>query len=122
MTADPGPPIEALRGERLAIAGAGAGGLGAAIAAAFAGLCCIGPAGVALLGVGGTLAAATLRPYRPWLLLLSLGLLGFGFWRTYGRRVQADGAACPIRVGRVARTVLWVSAIIWIIAAILPSS
>jgi hypothetical protein len=122
MATEEAPTVNTSSGEQLAVVGAGASGLGAAIAAAFAGLCCIGPAGVALLGVGGTLAAASLKPYRPILLLGSLALLAFGFWRTYGRRVMVNGASCPIRVGRFARTVLWVSAIIWIVAAILPTS
>lgn len=122
MPTEQGPIVNAPPGEQFAVVGVGASGLGAAIAAAFAGLCCIGPAGVALLGVGGSLAAASLKPYRPVLLLVSLALLAFGFWRTYGRRVMVNGVSCPIRVGRFARTVLWVSAIMWVIAAILPSS
>lgn len=116
------PSVNAAPGEQIAVVGVGASGLGAALAAAFAGFCCIGPASVALLGVGGAVAAAGLKPYRPILLLASLALIAFGFWRAYGRRTMVNGASCPIRVGRFARTVLWVSAVIWVVAAVLPTS
>lgn len=122
MTATETPSVPASRKDQAAVVGAGATSLGAALTAAAAGLCCIGPAGVALLGVSGALAAAELKPYRSLLLLVSLGLLAFAFWRAYGRRVTVNGASCPIRVGRFARTVLWISASIWVVAAVLPTS
>jgi hypothetical protein len=90
------------------------------LVAIFAELCCIGPASVAILGAGGALAAARLTPYRPVLLLLSGGLLAFGFWRAYGQRVVVNGESCPIRVGRFARTVLWGAALVWLAAAVVP--
>ncbi len=107
--------------DQAAVIGAGAGGLGAALAAGFAALCCVGPSTVALLGVGGSIAAAGLGPYRPFLLLGSLGLLGFGFWRAYGQRTVVAGASCPVRVGRFARLILWFSAAIWVVSALIPS-
>jgi hypothetical protein len=96
-------------------------GLAGAAAAIFAALCCVGPSTVALLGAGGALAAATLTPYRPILLAVSLAAVAFGFWRVYGRRVAADGRACPVRVGRLARAMLWISAATWLVAAMLPT-
>ena len=102
--------------------GSAAGGLAGAAAATFAALCCVGPSSVALLGAGGALAAAALTPYRPVLLVISLAVIVFGFWRAYGRRASADGRACPVRVGRLARAVLWISAAAWLAAAILPTS
>lgn len=122
MTGTETPTIPASPKEQAVVMGAGATSLGAALTAIVAGACCLGPVGVALLGVGGALAAAQIQPYRPILLLVSLGFLAFAFWRSYGRRVVVNGASCPIRVGRFTRTVLWVSAVIWILAAILPSS
>ena len=113
--ADKGTPFQtAPAGDQLTVVGAATGGMSAAVAAAFAGLCCFGPSGIALLGVGGTLAAASLKPYRPLLLLVSLGLLAFAFRQAYGRRVMVDGASCPIRAGRLARVMLWTSAVIWV--------
>jgi hypothetical protein len=115
-----GERAEPAASEKLLIAGSAAGGLSGALAAVFAGLCCIGPSSVALLGAGGALAAAQLTPYRPALLLGALALLAFGFWRAYGRRVVIEGKACPVRAGRAARAVLWISAAVWLTAALLP--
>lgn len=102
------------------VAGSGAGALGGALAAGFAGLCCVGSVSVALLGVGGALAASQLTPYRPVLLLVAAALLAFGFWRAYGRRV-VGGGSCPVRAGPTARAMLWIGAAAWVAAAVLPS-
>lgn len=104
----------------LATLGAATSGIGGALTASFAALCCIGPVTVALLGAGGAVAAAGLKPYRPYLMVGSLLLIIVGFWLSY-RRVAGEGAACPTRVGRVARGGLWVSAVFWVIAALLPT-
>lgn len=107
--------------ESLALLGSATGGLGGALAAGFAALCCVGPSTVALLGVGGALAAASLEPYRPYLLLGSLAMILYGFWRVYSTNARGpEGAACPTRAGRIARNVLWVAAIVWVIAIFLP--
>ena len=108
--------------EGLVVLGSAAGGLAGAAAAIFAALCCVGPSTVALLGAGGAIAAATLTPYRPILLVASLAAIAFGFWRVYRRRATTDGRACPVRVGRLTRAVLWISAAAWLAAAILPTS
>lgn len=103
-----------------ALLGSATGGLATAIAAVFAALCCVGPSTVALLGAGGALAAASLKPYRPFLLLASLAMILYGFWRAYrttGRNLQ--GVACPTRIGRFARKALWLAAIVWAAAAAL---
>ena len=100
--------------------GAATSGVGGALAASFAALCCIGPVTVALLGAGGAVAAAGLKPYRPYLMMGSLTLLMTGFWLSY-RWVAGEGATCPTRVGRFARLVLWCSAFIWAVAALLPT-
>ena len=99
-------------------AGAATSGVGGAVLAALAGLCCAGPATVALLGVGGAVMAATLKPYTPLLLIASLAAIGFGFWYAYGRRAVVGGVSCSVRVGRLSRMILWASAAIWIAAAI----
>ena len=107
--------------EQLIVAGSAASGIGAALVAAFAALCCVGPWAVALLGVSGAIAAASLAPYRLALLLTSLAVLAFGFWRAYGRRSMVDGRSCRVSVGRFSRTALWVAVAVWIVAALLPS-
>ena len=105
----------------LSVIAPAAGGLAGAAAAMFAALCCVGPSTVALLGAGGAVAAAALSPYRPMFLIGSLALIAFGFWRLYARRaVTADGRVCPVRAGRLARSILWSSAAVWLAAALLP--
>ena len=96
--------------------GAAVGGLAGAVSAAIAGLCCTGPMTFALLGAGGAVAAAGVAPYRLPLLILSAGVLAFGYWRTY--RPAADGA-CPTAVGRWIRISLRVAIVAWIVAATL---
>jgi hypothetical protein len=106
--------------EDKALLGSAAGGLGTAIAAVFAALCCIGPSTVAVLGAGGALAAASLNPYRPYLLIASLAMILYGFWRAYRTTgLNRQGVACPTRMGRFTRKVLWFAAIVWVAAAVL---
>lgn len=110
----------ALASDDKALLGSAAGGLATAIAAVFAALCCVGPSTVALLGVGGVLAAASLAPYRPLLLLASLAMILYGFWRAYrSTGLNREGVACPTRVGRFTRKTLWFAAIVWVAAAVL---
>jgi mercuric ion transport protein len=107
-------------GKTFALLGAATGGLGAAVAAFFAALCCVGPSTVALFGVGGALAAASLKPYRPFFLVASLAMILYGFWRVYGASVRnRQGQACPTRIGRFSRGALWLAAIVWVAAAVL---
>lgn len=106
--------------EDKALLGSATGGLATAIAAVFAALCCVGPSTVAVLGVGGALAAASLKPYRPFLLLASLATILYGLWRAYRTTgLNREGVACPTRIGRFTRKALWLAAIIWVAAAVL---
>lgn len=106
--------------EDKALVSSATGGLAAAIASVFAALCCIGPSTVAVLGAGGALAAASLKPYRPYLLLASLAMILYGFWRAYRTTgLNRQGVTCPTRLGRFTRIALWLAAIIWVAAAVL---
>ena len=101
------------RGTRRAVrASATIGGV-SALVAAVAGLCCVGPLTIAVLGVGGVVAAAGLKPYRLPLLVISFVLLGVALWQTYRPRVSTTGGSCPIVAGRVTRIGLWVAVAIW---------
>lgn len=91
------------------------GAAAAAVASAAAALCCVGPLALTLLGVNGMILAAGLRPFRWYLLLASAGLLALAFWSMYRPNQQA----CPLRVQRVMRVLLWLSAATWIAALIL---
>lgn len=104
--------------EKIIALGASAGTLGAAITTVFASLCCVGPAAFAVLGATGVTFAALLTPYRPYLLAASALLLGYGFWRVYRPAASPAGAACPARVGRPMRLMLWGSLVLWAAAAL----
>ncbi len=95
-----------------------AGAVGAALTAAAAGLCCIGPLALTLLGVNGMILAAGLKPYRFHLLLGSILMWGLAFWVVY-HPFRAGGAACSTRSARLTRVVLWLATLIWIAAFVL---
>ena len=98
-----------------------ASALGALTAAAFASLCCAGPAVLVVLGVGGATAAAFLVPYRPHLLAAAAVLLALGFWRVYRSRRAPAGASCPVRVGRPLRATLWAASAVTVAVALLSA-
>jgi mercuric ion transport protein len=106
-------------------AGVASAGAGAALTAAAASACCVpvaGPLIIALFGAGGSVWAASLKPYSPYLLAGSLGLLGYAFWIAYRPRT-----ACPaggevraiVRAPLWSRVVLWFAAMIWLVALVL---
>lgn len=64
-------------------AGLSAGG--AVVAAILASACCIGPTVLAFVGLGGTVSAFILVPYRPYFMVLALILLGVAFIVAYRR-------------------------------------
>lgn len=87
-------------------------GVGATLTSAGASLCCIGPAGIALLGVEGAILAAGLKPYRGYLMAGSAPLLGVAFWGVYRR--GGRGRACPARAGRFTRATVWAALVLWL--------
>ena len=97
---------------RRVVIGSAAGALAAVLGAIAASACCVGPAVIATLGVGGAIAAAKVGPFRPALLGASYVLLGIGFWRTYFGPTSTAGGACPTRIGRPVRIVLWLAALL----------
>jgi CDP-diglyceride synthetase len=100
---------------RNATAAAGVGA-GAALTATLAGACCISPTLAPLivgtLGVSGAVALAGIKPYTPWLLGGSFLMLVYSFWSAYRRRGD-----CRMKPRRGVRTMLWISALIWLLAA-----
>ena len=93
--------------------------LGGAVAAALAAsACCIGPLVFALLGIGGAGFLVALEPYRPLLTVVTVGLLGVGWFVTYrkparvavpaGLPVVGDDCGCEQpRVNRTGKRMLW---------------
>ncbi len=85
---------------------------GAVVAALAASSCCIGPLLLAVLGVGGAGAFATLAGYRPYILGVTAVLLAGGFYLTYRKPRAAVGDACGCdkpRANRAGKIGLWIA-------------
>ena len=96
---------------------------GALLAGLAASACCLGPLVLAILGIGGAASALALEPYRPYFLILTAGLLGFAFYRTYRRPagVCGPGEACAMpRANRAGKILLWLVTVVVILAATFP--
>lgn len=90
---------------RLTIGAAVLAGLGAT-------LCCLGPLLFAVLGLGAFGAAGIFAAARPYLLVVVVLLLAFGFYRAYFCREQAcaPGEACETKpAARFSRWGLWLA-------------
>lgn len=77
--------------------GATGGSIGLSIIASAIGLCCVAPWAVALFGISGALALASLGPYRLWLIVAAVVLFGVAVWISFRRRHSASAAACKPR-------------------------
>ncbi len=89
--------------------------IGASIVAAIvASFCCILPIVFALTGITVVGAAATFAQWRPYLLAVTFGLLGLGFYLAY-RQTRGHcepGSACArLTTKRSGRLLLWFAAI-----------
>ena len=104
-----------MRAERVAAAGSVVSGI-------LASACCIGPLVFALLGISGAAFAQSFEPFRPYLLVVTYGLLAGAFYFTY--RPQAacgPGGACEMpRTSRLGKAMLWVAAIVVVLATAFP--
>lgn len=77
--------------------------------------CCVFPVAFSFLGAGGLAFAATLMPYRPYFVALTVVFLGAGFYFAYRpQQVEcAPGTECATPDGRTwQRLALWVIAVL----------
>jgi len=96
---------------------------GSALAAIIASFCCILPIVFALTGFSILGASALFDAWRPYLLGLTFGLLGLGFYFAYRpRREQcAPGSACAIpNTNRSGRLMLWLATAAVVLFAAFP--
>ena len=96
---------------------------GAILAAFAASACCIGPLVLTILGIGGAASALALEPYRPYLLVITIVLLGTSFYMIYRRpaRACAPGEACEMpTANRTAKVLLWVATLLILLAIAFP--
>ena len=97
--------------------------MGSVVSSAFASACCLGPLILSLLGISGAAVAHRFEPLRPYLLVLTYALLGGAAYLTYrpARPECGPGQACAMpRDGRVARAMLWVTAVVVLLATLFP--
>ncbi len=96
---------------------------GAVVAAVTASLCCILPLIAAVLGFTGFAASQFFEHWRPYLLVVTLGLLALGFYVAYRRPGQACevGSVCErTPIGRWNRAALWLVAVVVVVLAAFP--
>jgi mercuric ion transport protein len=96
---------------------------GSVVSGVLASACCIGPLVFALLGISGAALARRFEPFRPYLLVLTYGLLGAAFYVAY-RPVKADcgpGEACEMpRANRAGVLALWIAAAVVVLTTAFP--
>jgi mercuric ion transport protein len=96
---------------------------GSVIGGVLASACCFGPLVFALLGISGAAFAGRFEPFRPYLLVLTYGLLGAAFYLAH-RPMKADcgpGEACEMpRANRAGRVTLWIAALIVVLTTAFP--
>jgi mercuric ion transport protein len=105
-----------VKGSRTAVAGSVVSGF-------LASACCIGPVVLTLLGLSGGALAHRLEPLRPYLMVLTYGLLAGAFYLTYGGRAVAcePGVVCASRpVGRMSLILLWVGTVLVLLSTTFP--
>lgn len=89
---------------------------------AFLGSCCALPLLLLALGVGGAGFAAALAPIRPYMIGVTLVLLGIGFYTVYGcKQTCEDKGTCDVKRIRRTKIMLWVATVLALIFLIGPS-
>lgn len=96
---------------------------GAVVSALAASACCIGPLAFAMLGLGGAGFLVAMEPYRPAFTVVTLGLLGVGFYTTYrSQPVPADDCGCEMpKANGFGRWMLWGATGVALLALASPS-
>lgn len=94
---------------------------GALIGAGLASACCVVPLLLVTLGISGAWIGnlTALEPYKPYVVALTLALLGYGFWHVYFKPMPPceDGSYCAHpQSARTTKIVLWLGLVIVVIA------
>ncbi|WP_339747637.1 mercuric transporter MerT family protein [uncultured Maricaulis sp.] len=95
---------------------------GGILGAVLASSCCILPLILVLTGVSGAWIGSltALEPYKPYFILVTLAMIGVGFWHVYFKPQPAcePGSACARPESRlVTKTALWAGLAIVLLAA-----
>lgn len=98
--------------EKPKVLGTAGGALGLSGLALAFGACCVAPWAVALLGVGGAVLLARLAVIQPYLVAVTLLLLGASFWYAYRRLPAPGGDTCAADNRNGLRRMVWIAAFI----------
>lgn len=92
------------------------------ITAGLASLCCIGPLVAAGLGLGAFGGAAFFESVRPYLLVVTAGLLGAAFYLTYRKKPEekCEEGVCVVIPKRSQKLALWIVAAVALPLAAFP--
>jgi mercuric ion transport protein len=95
--------------------------IGGIIGAVLAASCCVVPLVLVTLGVSGAWIGSltVLEPYKPVFAVITVGLLGLGFWQVYFKPREAceEGAYCASpTAGRLTKSALWIGTVIVLLA------
>ena len=96
--------------------------VGGVVTAIVASLCCIGPVVAALIGVGSIGAFSAFEAYRPYLIGITVAILGLAFYLTYRKReVQcADGSCTVASAGKWNKISVWGATLVAAMAIAFP--
>jgi len=99
--------------------------LGSVFSAVLASICCVGPLVLAFLGISGAGFIVKFEAYRPWFIVIAVGLLGSAFYFTYKKKPAeecADGTYCANpRSDRINKVILWIATVLVAIAIFFPT-
>lgn len=95
--------------------------IGGIFGAVLASSCCIVPLLLALAGVSGAWIGTLTRlePYKPYFAIVTLGLIGAGFWHVYLKPKPAceEGSYCARPASsRLTKAALWTATVIVLLA------
>ncbi len=95
---------------------------GSVLTAILASVCCIGPALLALVGIGSLGAFGALESYRPYFIALTVALLALAFYLTYRKKEVAceDGSCKVVKAGKWNKIGVWTSTVIALAAILFP--
>ncbi len=96
--------------------------VGGVVTAVVASLCCIGPVVVALIGVGSIGAFSAFEAYRPYLVGITVAILGLAFYLTYRKReVKCEDGSCTVEsASRWNKISVWGATVIAAVAIAFP--
>ena len=97
--------------------------VGSLLGGFLASLCCIVPLVFVAVGVSGAAFAVRFEPLRPYLLVITYGLLAGAFYLTYrpARAACEPGEACEMpTASRTGRVALWIATVVVLLTTAFP--